>query len=109
MKSLQEMLFELYAPFLDLPCKVSHYRRTAKPPFLVWTEDGESTSLHANNHKQEQAIRGYIDYFTKTEFDQTVDDIQETLNGEDVAWSLDSVDYEEETMLIHYRWSWETR
>lgn len=109
MKSLQDRLTELYTPFLALECSVSHYRRIAKPPFLVWAEDGEDYSFDADNHKQEQAIRGFIDYFTKQEFDQTVDEVQEILNTQPVAWSLDSVDYEDDTNLIHYRWQWVTR
>ena len=109
MKSLQTMLEALYTDFTDLSCPVTHYRRLSKYPYLVWTEDREAYSLSGDNHKQEQAITGYIDYFTKTEFDPAVDQVQEILNSQNVAWSLDSVDYEDSTNLIHYRWLWETR
>ncbi len=109
MKSLQDMLTALYLDFADLPCAVTHYRKITQYPYMVWAEDREAESLSADNHKQEQGITGYIDYFTKTEFDQTVDDIQEILNSQSVAWILESVDYEDYTNLIHYRWSWETR
>ena len=73
----------------------------------MWTEDGENGSFHSNNIKQEQKIAGYVDYFTKTEFDATVDVIQEIFQAEGVAWLLSTVDYEDETNLIHYRWRWE--
>ena len=109
MKSLQDMLTALYVDFTDLPCPVTHYRRLSQYPYMVWAEDSEDSGLHADNKKQEQAIVGYIDYFTKTEFDQTVDDIQGILNRQDVAWSLDAVEYDDTTNLIHYRWSWVTR
>jgi len=70
-------------------------------------EDGENNSFHSDNHKQEQKIAGYVDYFTKTEFDTNVDVIQDILNAEPVAWSLRTVDYEDQTNLIHFRWWWE--
>lgn len=109
MKSLQNMLTALYVDFTDLSCPVTHYRRLATFPFAVWAEDREASGLHTDNHKSEQAIAGYIDYFTKQEFDQNVDLIQEILNRQDVSWALESVTYEDDTNLIHYRWSWETR
>ena len=106
--SLQTTLRKLYEPFANgLSCTVRHYRRASTYPFCVWTEDGENGSFHSNNHKQEQKIAGYVDYFTKTEFDATVDAIQEIFQAEGVAWLLSTVDYEDETNLIHYRWRWE--
>jgi hypothetical protein len=106
MMSLQNTLKKLYEPFLTLDCAVTHYRRSARPPYLVWTETGEEESFEANNHKAEQQISGIVDYYTKNEFDPIIDDVQEILNGEDVGWRLDSVQYEEETNLIHYQWRW---
>lgn len=106
MKSLQTILNSLYTPFLELDCTVSHYKRTAKPPFVVWAEDGEDTSFNSNNRKTEQQLTGIVDLFTLTEFDELADDIQEILNGEGVGWNLESVQYEDETNLIHFQWRW---
>ena len=90
---------------------VYHYwRPNMTAPFCVWAEDGETTPLDADNRKQEQAIGGYVDYYTKTEYDTALDAVQDTLKSiaEDVpfAWRLDSVQYEEETNIIHYQWVW---
>ena len=85
---------------------MSHYRRTAKPPFIVWAEDGEDLPMSAENHKSEQQLTGVIDFYTLTEFDPIADDIQEILNAEPVGWSLGSVQYEDETNLIHFQWRW---
>ena len=75
---------------------------------MVWQEQGEGDSLSSDNHKTRQVIEGIIDYFTKTEFDKTVDVIQEILDeAEKVGWALTSVVYEDETSLIHYSWNWE--
>lgn len=87
--------------------RVYHYLRPQlQAPFCVWQEDGEGSSLEANNHKGEQSISGSIDYFTKTEFDSMCDQIQEALNQtENVSWRLNSVQYEDDTELIHHEWT----
>ena len=103
---LQAKLTELYTPFFSLNCKVSHYRRTAKPPFVVWAEDGEDMPMSANNHKSEQQLTGVVDLYTLKEFDPLADDVQDILNSENVGWTLSSVQYEEETNLIHFSWRW---
>lgn len=88
---------------------VYHYWRPRLiPPYCVWAEDGEDGDLDADGKKSEQSIAGYVDYYTLTEKDPAVDSIQEALNSIDGAfvWRLDSVQYEDETNLIHYQWIW---
>lgn len=89
--------------------KVYHYwRPRLQAPFCVWAEDGEGNSIHTNNHKSEQVITGTIDYFTRDEFDEMVENIQNALNTtENVGWQLLSVQFEDETNLIHYEWEFE--
>lgn len=89
--------------------KVYHYwHPRLEAPYCIWAEEGESDSFWSSNHLQEQVIEGSIDYFTKTEFDPIVDQIQEKLNEvENLGWSLESVMYEDETNLIHFSWSFE--
>ena len=90
-----------------------HYWRSAPKgvnAYIVWAEDEEATSLDADNKKQIQGIHGTIDYFTKTEFDSTVDAIQDGLNElENVSWRLSSVQYEDETTFIHHEWEFWVR
>lgn len=87
-----------------------YWRPNMKAPFCVWAEDGEGTSFHSGNMKTEQAVAGSLDYYTKTEFDPVVDAIQALLNTTDagitISWRLNTVDYEEETNLIHWSWEW---
>ena len=89
--------------------KVYHYWHTrAKAPFCVWQENSEGESLHTDNHKAEQVISGSIDYYTLTEYDPCIETIQNKLNEtENVGWVLNSVQYEDETNLIHYEWLFE--
>lgn len=86
--------------------RVYHYWRPRLPvPFCVWAEEGESSDLSADNHKREQALEGYVDYYTQTEFDPAADAIQGALNSVEMCgWSYDSVQYEDETGLIHHSW-----
>lgn len=90
---------------------VHHYwRPKMQAPFCVWAEDGEDSSLDADNQKAEQAISGYVDYYTKTEYDPALDAVQDVLHSlaavMPFGWWLDSVQYEDDTNLIHYQWIW---
>ncbi|MBR5816987.1 MAG: hypothetical protein IKY38_06130 [Anaerotignum sp.] len=93
---------------LTVTADVSHYFASKKTSqYIVWMETGEASSLMANNCKQVQAIKGTIDYFTKKDFDQNVDDIQNALQAAEISYFLESVQYEEETGYIHYEWKFE--
>ena len=89
--------------------KVYHYwHPRLEAPYCIWAEESEGDSIWTSNHLQEQIIQGSVDYFTKTEFDPVVDEIQSALNGvELLGWNLEAVLYEDETNLIHYTWSFE--
>ena len=107
MTSLQNRLKAFKSELTGICKNVYHYQRPArtKPPFLIWAEDGEGdTVANADNRKVEQTIHGYIDYFTLTEFDSAVDDVQEVLDAHGSEWRLNDVQKEEETNLIHYAW-----
>lgn len=89
--------------------QVYHYWHSKmSAPYCVWAEEGEGESLSTGNHKSEQVITGSVDYFTKTEYDENVELIQYALNSvENLGWSLSSVQYEDDTGLIHFAWSWQ--
>ena len=91
-----------------VPASYHYWRSTRQRPFLVWQEEGEDGALHADDRKVSQVVSGSIDYFTKTEYDPIVEDIQtalQELQGKiSFGWRLDSVQYEEETNYIHWQW-----
>lgn len=85
---------------------VYHYwRPITTAPVCIWAEDGEARSFRADTLEREQAIEGTVDYFTQDEFDANADLIQEALNETCAVWSINSVQYEDDTKLIHYEWT----
>lgn len=108
MLSLQNKLAYIGKAFNDaLPGLVSHYRKRKDFPYLVWQEYGEGDSYEADNRKEEQVIACTADYYTQVEYDANIDVVQEVLNSLEVSWRIESVQYEDETKLIHYEWSFE--
>lgn len=93
---------------LTVTDQVYHFDATgATAPYIVWAEDGQADAVWADGKMQEQTIAGTIDLFTKTEYDPLFNAIQAALNGIDISYRLESIQYEEDTKLIHYEWSWE--
>ncbi len=89
--------------------RAAHYEAHKKPArYIVWAEEGEGESLDADNHKEIQTITGTIDFFSVAENDVAVSQIQTVLNSfDDVAWSLNSIQYEDDTGYIHHEWVWQ--
>ena len=86
--------------------RIGHYRKptSVKPSYIVWAEDGEDQAFQADDRKAEMQVTGTIDCYTQVEYDPLLDEVQEALNDEGIPWILESVQYEDETKLIHYEW-----
>lgn len=107
MSTLQQKLYQMGTKFATVTTNCYHYWRPVKDlPCLMWAESGEENSFDADNHKVEQNIVGTCDFYTQTEFDPLIDTVQETLDALGATWALASVQYEDDTNLIHYEWSW---
>lgn len=106
MKSMMNRLLPIRNMLVAiLPNATYHYfRKVSKKRYIIWAEDGEQQSFHAENSKQCQQVTGTIDLFTQNEYDSAVDQIQDGLNDLGVGWELNSVQHEDETNLIHYEW-----
>ncbi len=103
--------------FYEALCTVGdcyHYfaPSSAKAPYIVWAEESEDSSFYADDHKQRQALSGYVDFYTQTEFDDKFDQIQTVLEAH-TLWTWDSTQYGDPTRgddnLIHHTWSWRMR
>ncbi len=93
---------------LTVTDKVYHFEANAEDEkYIVWAEDGQADTVWADGKLQQQATTGTIDYFTKEEFDENFDRIQKALSQADISFGLNSIQYEDDTSLIHYEWVWE--
>ena len=92
----------------SLDGKVGHYEFSPvdDAPYCVWTEESEVNSLHAENQTEIQQLTGTIHYFTKTDEDPVVDEIQTALDDAQIGYQLNSIQYEDETDYIHFEWVW---
>ena len=70
--------------------------------YAVWAELS-GVALSSDNKQAEGRCEIAIDYFTKTEFDGTIDSISSYLNNFG-SWHIESVQFEPETRYIHYEW-----
>lgn len=105
--ALQDKLKQIGQAFAGITNNCYHYWRAKKDlPCIVWAESAEDTSFNSDNKKSEQRIVGTVDLFTRTEFDPLADQVQGVLNTLGVTWVLNSVQFEEDTNLIHYEWEW---
>lgn len=84
---------------------VSHNERMKSDRYFVWGEMGQD-DLEASNIHAEKAVTGYTDLYTKQEFDPWKEEIEESFDKYGIFWSLNSVQYEEETGFTHYEWYW---
>lgn len=93
---------------LTVSQNVGHFEaaNSANPPYIVWAEDNEYDGLCGDNYKLGQTLEGTIDLFTKNENDPLFDAIQGALVDAKIYFRLESVQYEDETELIHYEWIW---
>lgn len=93
---------------LKVSDNVGHYEAVEKTDqYIVWAEDSEGSSVEGDDQKANQSIQGTIDYFTKKDMDEKVDEIQATLTNACISFYLNSVQYEDETGYIHYEWVFE--
>lgn len=102
------MLERVRQALLPLPVDVFHYHAFKKKDrYVVWAEQAEGGSAAADDKKQEFSVSGYIDFFTRREDDPVVDMVTEALKEAEIAFYLNSVQYEEETGYIHFEWLFE--
>ena len=92
-----------------MPVTMHHYgAHEPKAPYGVWAEDAD-VSPSADNVNSTQILSGTTDYFTKTENDANVGAIEAVFAGASawIAAQLSSIQYEDDTGLLHYEWTWE--
>ena len=81
-----------------------HYAWSPAPrsEYGTYQEDG-AADLEGDGLHIEKGTTGTIDYFTRKDDGSVQKTIEEALNGV-CAWRLNSIQYEDDTGLIHYEW-----
>ena len=87
---------------------VSHGQRLNSDRYFVWQEEG-AEDLVTNGRHCERSMTGTTDLFTKLEFDPWREAFEAALNRSGIAWSLNSVQFEEDTGFWHWEWLWGVR
>ena len=83
-------IYRIRDALLTVSKDVYHFEALKKKDkYIVWAEDGEGNSGHADN-KKNQVIQGTIDYFTKDDADPVVEEIQEALELYEISYKLNS-------------------
>lgn len=103
-----DKLYKVQNALATVPCSVNHFHAVNKPDqYIIWAEQSEGTSAHGNNQKYDYSIVGTVDYFTKVDMDPNLTLIRVAMTNADISFTLESVQYEEETGYIHYEWRFE--
>jgi len=90
-----------------LPDKVYHFKAVgASYPYVVWAEESPGASLNADNVHAELIMTGSVRYYTRDEYDTTVDDIQAALDAAGIANRLTQILYDPDEDIIEYWWDW---
>lgn len=106
--SVSEKLRRVEALVKNIAPEISfHYRRPAgMKRFIVWQEEAEDMAFNANNRRQEICLTGSIDLYTPDEYDTLIDDLTAALSqAARIQATINAVQYEDETGLIHYTWT----
>ena len=69
--------------------------------------DGGS-SLAGDNAHAEEVLEGTIDLFTRRLDAADYNAVRGCLQGLDICYRLNSVQYEQDNRLIHYEWVWQS-
>lgn len=85
---------------------VSHYEKMKSDRYFVWQEENRSDLITEGVHA-ERAVRGTTDLYTKQEFDPWADALEASFDSLGIAWSVNSVQHEEQTGFVHTEWTWE--
>ena len=108
MENVNEKIQKVKEVLTGIVKRSYHFTAPDKPkaPYAVWHEEGQNV-MYADNKAVEHAESGVIQYFTKEEYSAVSDEIFEAFTNADICIRLNSIQYEEDTGLIHYEWEWE--
>lgn len=85
------------------------YKWDHNPPgaFGVVSLEGGADTVFADGHNACDAVRGSIDLYAPDPSSSWPNAVRSAIDGK-MSWRLNSVQYEDDTRLIHYEWVFET-
>ena len=101
------MYQQLLTALQSLKIPLAEYAWDTRPDtnYITIAIDSEAASLEADGHKVNQAPQGTIDLFSMSNDREQVQSIQGVLDNLDgCGWYLNSVQYEDDTRLLHWEW-----
>ena len=102
------MLDELKKALESTGIPFAHYAWSVRPSgdYGVWGEDS-ATSVWADGKLCERSTQGTVDLFADDDGGFAKELIESALNSVDCSWYLNSIQYENDTRLLHYEWVFE--
>lgn len=91
----------------DIPFAAYGWDHAPAGAYGVISLEGQEDSVAGDGRILTQSIRGSIDLFVKGTGTTEAEAIQGAINGL-VAWRLNSVQFEDDTGLVHYEWVYES-
>lgn len=102
--------YELMAEALaqtGIPFEEGGWDTAPEAPYGVYAPDGDGECLRGNDRLYEQVIQGTIDLYTRERGRELMLRIEAALKRCRIAWELNSIQYEHDTRLTHYEWTFE--
>lgn len=99
------MLEELFLALQATGYAFAHYAWSKAPEGDYGTyAESNGNDLIADDKHIERGTEGYINLFTRDDTDTPRVKIETALNSLNIAWNLNTVQYENDTGYIHYEW-----
>ena len=102
------MLDELREALKATGIPFAHYAWATRPDgdYGVWGEDS-SKSLWADGRMSERIAQGTVDLFADDDEGFSKELVERALDSIGCSWYLNSIQYEDDTRLLHYEWVFE--
>lgn len=99
------MLSDLINALAATGYQFAHYGWSHAPTgdYGVYAEESGDDFIADCVHAEKGTVC-YINYFTRDDSGTPKTTIENALNGLSIPWSLNTIQYEEETGYIHYEW-----
>lgn len=72
----------------------------------VYSLNGQSELSSDSDAASEIMLEGYVDYFCRSDALTAKESIESALRSLGIWFSLNSVQYEDDTGYVHYEWEW---